>query len=111
MTITNIEDRPIKRKNIQIKHKRHKISMEKPIESINEEIPVVIEKSNAITCFVCKKKLRITTQHECRCGSVLCAKHRFEDQHTCNFDYRKNGTEKLQKENPSIYKHKLGNDT
>ncbi|KAM0688073.1 hypothetical protein COBT_000671 [Conglomerata obtusa] len=107
MTITNIEDRPVKRKTIQIKQKRHKHCMENN-KTINlEDTPVQLPVKDTLACFSCKKKLRVTTQHECRCGNLFCARHRFSDQHACNFDYRKLATERLKKENPVVEKEKL----
>ncbi|KAM0676650.1 hypothetical protein BDAP_002763 [Binucleata daphniae] len=110
MTITNIEDRPMKRKKVQIKQKKYKqeiVEMENDtIEKIKKVVDDKIETKELI-CKTCKKRLRVTTHHECRCGSIFCAKHRFADQHACNFDYRKDAAEKLKRDNPVVQKEKM----
>ena len=45
-------------------------------------------------CFVCKKKITFTFI-ECKCGKILCIKHRYPDEHDCDFNYKKEWKEKL----------------
>lgn len=64
-------------------------------------------KKEEISCFQCKKRLRVTNNYECKCGDIFCAAHRFCDQHNCAYDYVKENMEKLNRENPRIVKEKV----
>ncbi|RKP17869.1 hypothetical protein ROZALSC1DRAFT_30373 [Rozella allomycis CSF55] len=43
----------------------------------------------------------------CKCGGYFCPSHRFNDQHLCTYDFKKEGREKIAKENPLIRNHRL----
>jgi len=58
-------------------------------------------------CVVCNKKLGIATGFECRCGGLYCTTHRYEDQHSCTFDYKSDGRNKLRKDNPVVCDEKI----
>jgi len=47
-------------------------------------------------CQVCKKKQLIII--ECKCGKKLCLKHKFPEDHNCEFDYKKENKENLTKQ-------------
>ncbi|XP_071036296.1 AN1-type zinc finger protein 5-like [Parasteatoda tepidariorum] len=57
-------------------------------------------------CRVCKKKLDLTAI-TCRCGGLFCAKHRYDREHGCTFDYKSMGAEKIRKENPKVTAEKV----
>lgn len=60
-----------------------------------------------VRCQQCRKKLRLAQQIQCKCGITLCSKHRPVDEHSCNFDFRKEYKEKLEKENKSVVAKKI----
>ena len=38
----------------------------------------------------------------CKCEYVFCGKHRYAEEHACDFDYRLRQQVRLEKENPMI---------
>nr|CCA16605.1 conserved hypothetical protein [Albugo laibachii Nc14] len=54
---------------------------------------------NKIKCWQCKKKIGITAV-ECRCGYVFCKQHRYQDQHSCTFDFKEADRAELKRRNP-----------
>ena len=56
-------------------------------------------------CQVCSKKSLITVI--CKCGQILCLKHRDATSHTCTYDYKKEFENKLEKENPKLLSKKI----
>ena len=58
-------------------------------------------------CGVCQKKLKITENYTCKCNRNFCLKHRLPEQHNCDFDYKKEGKEKLAKDNPKVESSKI----
>lgn len=63
---------------------------------VNESKPLQLNKKK---CWECKKKIGITAV-ECRCGYVYCNQHRYADQHSCTFDFRKAERAELKRRNP-----------
>ncbi|XP_019189853.1 PREDICTED: zinc finger A20 and AN1 domain-containing stress-associated protein 1-like [Ipomoea nil] len=57
-------------------------------------------------CFCCKKKVGLMS-FECRCGGTFCGRHRFPEEHKCDFDYKATGRKILAMENPAITADKL----
>mmetsp|Transcript_13620 Transcript_13620/g.24274 ORF Transcript_13620/g.24274 Transcript_13620/m.24274 type:complete len:169 (-) Transcript_13620:340-846(-) len=51
----------------------------------DEEPPVKVQK-NKKRCFECRKKVGILG-FECRCGFIYCGKHRYPEDHECDFDH------------------------
>ena len=51
---------------------------------------------NASNCCECGKRLGLTNSYKCKCGGSFCPKHRFNDQHRCNYDYRAEGKRDLE---------------
>jgi hypothetical protein len=47
-------------------------------------------------CFDCNKKLGLLGI-ECKCGYVYCNSHRLPESHSCEFDHKANGKDKLKK--------------
>merc|ERR1739841_146894 len=56
---------------------------------------------NKQRCWECKKKLGLTGI-ECRCGYVFCGIPRYEDSHSCDFNFKEFGRENLSKANPKL---------
>lgn len=69
----------------------------------------VVEKkvSNPECCFFCNKKLKFINTFKCRCEMYFCNKHRFYDQHACDFDYKSEAKQKLKENNPKIVAKKI----
>ena len=57
-------------------------------------------------CPMCNKKIKLTDM-ECRCGNIYCMEHRLPELHNCCFNYKKEGKEMLNKNNPQIIKEKI----
>ena len=45
-------------------------------------------------CEMCKSKL-LLSDFACRCAKRYCQKHRMPEQHSCTFDFKKEGKEQL----------------
>lgn len=59
-----------------------------------------------IRCAVCKKKINMT-YIQCKCGGYYCGKHRYANEHNCQYDYKKVNEEQIRKNNPEITKEKF----
>ncbi|XP_019189962.1 PREDICTED: zinc finger A20 and AN1 domain-containing stress-associated protein 9-like [Ipomoea nil] len=57
-------------------------------------------------CFCCKKKVGLMS-FGCRCGGTFCGRHRYPEEHKCDFDFKDLGRKVLAKENPAITADKL----
>lgn len=77
------------------------------VEKIEIKIEEKKEKNDKKFCAKCNKRLKLLCDFTCRCGKVFCAAHRFNDQHNCSFDYRKEATKALEKTNPKIVHDKI----
>lgn len=64
------------------------------------------KKAKKRRCGVCKKKIGLTG-FECRCGGLFCSMHRYADVHSCTFDYKVDGREKIRKANPVVQDDKI----
>ncbi len=58
-------------------------------------------------CKSCNKRSVYNTV--CRCGHHVCVKHRFPENHNCDFDYKKEGKELLRIQLPIVVADKLPN--
>ena len=56
-------------------------------------------------CLNCNKKTMISI--ECKCNKFFCLKCRTPEIHNCNFDYKKDGKSKIEKNNPKIINKKI----
>ncbi|KAI3895317.1 hypothetical protein MKX03_035818 [Papaver bracteatum] len=52
-------------------------------------------------CCSCNKKVGLTGI-KCKCGSVFCSMHRYPEKHSCIFDYKAAGKERIAKLNPQV---------
>jgi hypothetical protein len=61
------------------------------------------KKSKKNRCVVCNKKLGLLP-FKCKCDSkkLFCSVHRYPCSHDCTFDWKKEGRERLEKENPKV---------
>mmetsp|Transcript_25581 Transcript_25581/g.51252 ORF Transcript_25581/g.51252 Transcript_25581/m.51252 type:complete len:244 (+) Transcript_25581:138-869(+) len=59
------------------------------------------EQKDKTKCWACSKKCGLTG-FECRCGYVFCSKHRYAEDHDCDFDHKGKGREILAKRNPNV---------
>jgi hypothetical protein len=59
------------------------------------------EQKNKNRCWHCNKRIGISGI-ECRCGFIFCGKHRYPDEHTCQFDHKQLHKQKLAKENQEV---------
>jgi len=57
-------------------------------------------------CWLCKKKVGLLG-FRCRCNYVYCSRHRYSDQHICDFDYKTAGKEAIRKANPVVKGSKI----
>jgi hypothetical protein len=56
----------------------------------------------------CKQKLALTDS-ACKCSGVYCMKHRHAEVHSCTFDYKGEGMNKLKAQLPEVRGIKLEN--
>lgn len=56
----------------------------------------------SIRCNTCNKKIKSVIPIACRCEKFYCPKCKYE--HDCDYDYKKDFKEKLEKSNPIIKK-------
>lgn len=59
-----------------------------------------------VKCSVCRKKITFT-YIQCKCGLILCLKHRYADEHDCTYDHKAAWKEQLKKNNPTVKKRKV----
>jgi len=60
--------------------------------------------NNSTCCFICNKKIKLVNLHHsiCKCNHNFCKLHLPNNQHNCSFDYKKENTINLEKNNPVI---------
>ncbi len=58
-------------------------------------------------CGECNSKVNITNSIECKCGKLLCMKHRLFNAHECSIDYKEKDKKILEKNNPKIVAEKI----
>jgi len=59
------------------------------------------EAENKSRCWTCGKRCGLTG-FECVCGYTFCPKHRYAEDHDCDFDHKGRGRDILAKNNPNI---------
>jgi len=64
-------------------------------------------KKNRPRCAKCGKRLALTEQYRCRCGDQYCTRHRYAEEHDCNYDYQSENKAKLRNQNHSLQPPKL----
>jgi AN1-type zinc finger protein 5/6 len=58
-----------------------------PISGISSASPSSSPQTDATRCWECKKKVGLLGI-KCRCNYIYCSKHRYSDQHNCQFDFK-----------------------
>jgi len=50
-----------------------------------------------LKCAVCSTKIpsMMKLMHTCKCGKVVCSKHKSENLHSCDFNWKVKGKERL----------------
>jgi len=59
------------------------------------------QQMNKNRCYKCRRRIGLEGI-ECRCGYVFCGKHRYADEHDCEYDYKKAQRRKLMQENTRL---------
>jgi len=80
---------------------------EKVLDAQKEDKPKKKVQKKKNRCWLCRKKITLAGQFECKCGYVYCAKHRYPDSHSCAFDHKKQHQLKLKKDNKTVAPSKL----
>merc|ERR1719282_210996 len=73
-----------------------------PSEDDSDEI----KQKDTTHCWKCNKKVGLLG-FACKCKYVFCANHRYSDKHKCDFDYRQNQREQLNKSLEKVQEDKL----
>lgn len=71
----------------------------------NSEEPAI--KDTKKKCAECNRSIKIVSEFVCKCGKVLCSKHKFSDTHKCEFDHRAAWKQTIQRHNPTIQSSKI----
>jgi hypothetical protein len=60
-------------------------------------------------CWSCKKKVAFAKQlsNKCKCGRVFCDQHRQAEAHDCEFNYKVEGRDRIEKANPLVRADKI----
>lgn len=57
-------------------------------------------------CSKCNKRLNLMI-FKCKCEKNFCPKHRYAEEHNCNFDYKLDEKNRLERINPKVTSNKL----
>lgn len=78
-------------------------------ESPAPEGPPERRQSNLGRCWTCKKKVVFAKQvtNKCRCEFVFCDQHRQAEVHSCEFDHKTVGRDRIEKSNPVVRADKI----
>lgn len=60
------------------------------------------EKKKKVRCNICRKKLTLFTEFECKCCKKFCNLHRLPIDHNCSINIKKIYIDKLKKINIKI---------
>ena len=82
----------------------------KSSENISSKKDLPIPKPRPKRCEMtdCKQKLTLTDS-ACKCVGFYCMKHRHAETHSCTFDYKSEGMNKLKAQLPEVRAVKLEN--
>ena len=64
-------------------------------------------KSHCDLCEVCNRKVKLFSVITCKCRKTLCKHHFATENHACEFDYRSQGREELEQQNPIVEAQKI----
>lgn len=65
-----------------------------------------MEKLNKCNHIECNKKLKLTDL-SCRCKKIFCSIHRLPESHHCAYDFKENGRQQLEDNNPICIHQKI----
>merc|ERR1719282_251029 len=65
-----------------------------------------IKQKDTSHCWKCNRKVGLLG-FACKCKYVFCANHRYSDKHNCDFDYRQNQRDQLNKSLEKVEEDKL----
>ena len=68
-----------------------------PLKPVETSIPTVPTRPKRCQMAECKAKLALTDS-ACKCTGFYCMKHRHAETHSCAFDYKGEGMNKLKSE-------------
>jgi hypothetical protein len=86
------------KKKVEISNNEKTIENEKITEN---------KKVSRRQCFLCKKKLSLSSEFICKCDNLFCSKHRFPDTHNCSFDHKNGWKKNLEEKNPQVINEKI----
>ena len=96
----------------QTEEKKH-ITPAPEVTSVHQDAPSQVQQTPAkdeqkdkTRCWSCNKKVGLVGI-PCRCTYIFCPKHRQAEAHSCCFDYKASGRDKLVKANPVIVAEKI----
>ncbi len=97
-------------KELDIKEMIKKENSKVPV-AIEDKEPVIeektiIEQTDHSKCWQCAKKAGMFS-FKCKCAYTFCKKHRLPEKHSCNFDFVKDGKNRLANNNKSIQRAKI----
>ena len=96
------------KKDIVTKNINKSIFIDSNISNVSEsESESDVSCIKKMRCDECKCKVNITNSLECKCGQLLCMKHRMFNKHNCSIDYKTNDRKILEKNNPKIISDKI----
>jgi len=79
-----------------------KMEVEPPsVEPPKEVLPAKEPQTDTSKCWTCKKRVGLLG-FKCKCSYVYCSKHRYPDQHPCDFDFKAEGKKQIEKNNPVV---------
>lgn len=60
-------------------------------------------------CIICNKKLKIIeiATNSCKCKNIFCSLHKNPEEHKCNYNYRLNKSNDIEKNNKKIVCEKI----
>ena len=64
------------------------------------------EQLDKTKCWKCQTKVGLLG-FKCRCDYVFCAKHRYNNEHDCDFDYKTKAREEIARNNPVVTASKI----
>jgi len=90
--------------------KKAEAKRETPLETKDEEKEPSeeseIKQKDVSHCWKCNRKVGLLG-FACKCKYVFCANHRYSDKHNCDFDYRQDQREQLNKSLEKVQEDKL----
>ncbi|CAG9463065.1 unnamed protein product [Pedinophyceae sp. YPF-701] len=81
----------------------HAATPEAPCPEVASARPA---QKNRSRCYTCKKKVGLTG-FECKCEYVFCGSCRYPEKHSCSFDHKAEGRERLATQNERIVADKI----